>query len=131
MASQPNVTPIRPTGGGRPTAVKLSDESVPELVGRLVDDTRGVVSAEVELYKAKLSERLTAYKGAAIFFGAAGVLALCGTIALFVGLILTLASLIGPGLATLVVVGAVFALAGVLAMIGSGKLAPPKTGAPR
>jgi hypothetical protein len=123
------VSPIR--GSGRPTAIHLSDESVPELVGRLVDDTRGVVSAEVELYKAKLGERVAAYKAAVIFFAAAGVLALAGLIALLVGLILTLASLIGPGLATLVVVGAVFALAAVLALIGRGKLAPADTGATR
>lgn len=118
-------------GDGRPRAVKLSDESLPELVGRLVDDTRGVVSAEVELQKAKLSERVSAYKAAAIFFAAAGVLALAALIALLVGLIVTLATLIGPGFATAVVVIVVLTVAGVLAMVGRGKLAPPNTGAPR
>lgn len=118
-------------GVGRPSAVKLSDETVPELVGRLVDDTRGLVSAEVELYKAKASERVSAYKGAAIFFAAAGVLALAALIALLVGLIITLATLIGPGFATAAVVLGVFAIAAVLGLIGRGKLAPPKTGAPR
>lgn len=116
---------------GRPVAVKLSDESVPELVGRLVDDTRGLVSAEVELYKAKISERVAAYKGAVIFFAAAGVLALLAGIGLVVGLIMTLATLIGPGFATAAVVIVLLTVAGVLAMIGRGKLAPPKTGAPR
>lgn len=119
------------TGTGRPVAVHLSDESVPELVGRLVDDTRGVVSAELELYRAKISERVAAYKTAAIFFAGAGVLALCALIALLVGLILTLATLIGPGFATAVVVIAVLTVAAVLGLIGRGKLAPPDTGAPR
>lgn len=118
-------------GEGRPRAVHLSDESVPELVGRLVEDTRGLVSAEVELQKAKLSERVSAYKTAAIFFAAAGVLGLCALIALLVGLIMTLATLIGPGFATAVVVIVVLTVAGVLAMIGRGKLAKPDTGAPR
>jgi uncharacterized membrane protein YqjE len=131
MATHAPSNGSRANGDGRPIAVHLSDDSVPELVGRLVEDTRGVVSAEVELYKAKLSERVAAYKSAAIFFGAAGVLALLAGIGLVVGLIMTLASLIGPGLATLVVVGALFALAAVLGLIGRGKLAPPKTGAPR
>lgn len=121
----------RADGGGRPVAVTLSDESVPELVGRLVDDTRGLVSAEVELYKAKAAERVSAYKAAAIFFGAAGVLALAALIALLVGLIMTLATLIGPGFATAAVVIVVLTVAGVLAMVGRGKLAPPNTGAPR
>jgi uncharacterized membrane protein YqjE len=131
MATHAPSNGSRANGDGRPIAVHLSDDSVPELVGRLVEDTRGVVSAEVELYKAKLSERVAAYKSAAIFFGAAGVLALLAGIGLVVGLIMTLASLIGPGLATLVVVGALFALAAVLGLIGRGKLVPPKTGAPR
>ena len=56
----------------------------------------------------------------------AGVLALCGFIALLVGLILSLATLIGPGLATAAVTIVVFAIAGLLAMIGKGRLAQPK-----
>lgn len=127
----PDGTIVAPPGDGRPRAVHLSDESLPELLGRLVDDTRGLVSAEVELQKAKLSERIAAYKNAAIFFAAAGMLGLCALIALFVGLIMTLATLIGPGFATLVVVLAVLTVAGVLGMLGVAKLKPPKTGAPR
>lgn len=130
-AHDTGATVVPAPGDGRPRAVHLSDESLPELLGRLVDDTRGLVSAEVELQKAKLSERVSAYKTAAIFFGAAAVLGLCALIALFVGLIFTLATLIGPGLATLAVVLGVLAVAGALAMIGRGKLAPPNTGAPR
>lgn len=124
-------TPANTDGKGRPISVQLSDETVPELVGRLVDDTRGLVAAEVELYKAKASERVAAYKTAAIFFAAAGVLALAALIALLVGLIMTLATLIGPGFATAAIVIAVFTVAAILGMIGVGKLAPPKTGAPR
>lgn len=126
------VAPQRATGdAGRPVAVKLSDEGVPELVGRLVEDTRGLVTAEVELYKSKIAERVSAYKSAAVLFAIAGVLGLVGLIALLVGLIMTLATLMGPGLATLVVVGVVLAAAAVLGLIGRAKLAPPNTGAPR
>ena len=66
--------PERATSGsashaaGRPAAVKLSDEGVPELVGRLVEDTRGLVTAEVELYKSKIAERVSAYKAAVVLF---------------------------------------------------------------
>jgi len=99
-------------------------DSVPTLVGRLVEETRTLATAEVALYKAKLAERVGAYKSAAIFFVTAGVLALAALIALLVGLILSLATLIGPGFATAAVVVGVLAIAGILAMVGRGKLAP-------
>ncbi len=106
----------------------VGEESLGSLVGRTIEDARALATAEIALYKAKAGERLTAYRGAITFFAIAGVLALCGLIALLVGLILSLATLIGPGLATAAVVFAVFAVAGVLAMIGKGRLAPPKPG---
>ena len=56
---------------------------------------------------------------------------LAALIALLVGLIMTLATLIGPGFATAAVVIGVLTIAAVLALIGRGKLAPPNTGAPR
>lgn len=128
---------VRPPGTPHaphtPEWVQLSPGEVPgvtKLVGQLVDDTREVVRTEVALFKAKVNERVTAYKGAAIFLVAAGVLALEALGALLVGLILTLATLVGPGWATLIVVGAVFAAAGALAYLGIKKLSPaPATGA--
>lgn len=95
------------------------------LVGRTIDDGRAVVVAEIALFKARIAERLTAYRGAATFFAIAGILALCGLIAMLVGLILSLATLIGPGLATVAVVGTVFVIAAILGFIGKGRLAPP------
>lgn len=103
-----------------------AEPPVTTLIGQLVDDSRELVSAEVGLYKARASERIGAYKGAAVFFAIAGVLALAALIALLVGLILSLATVIGPGLATLAVVGVTLLIAGVLGMIGKGRLAPPR-----
>lgn len=100
------------------------EEGVATLVSRLVDDSRTLVSAEVALYKAKAGERVAAYKMAIVFFAAAGVLALAALIALLVGLIMSLATLIGPLGATAVVVGVVLAIAAVLGVIGKNKLAP-------
>ena len=116
------------TTGHRPISVEVRRTPEPGLASlatQLVDDARELVSAEVGLYKAKAGERLQAYKGAAIFFGIAGVLGLAALIALLVGLILSLATLIGPGLATLAVVGVTLIIAAGLAMIGKGRLAPP------
>ena len=93
------------------------ERTLASLVGQAVDDGRSLVTAEMALYKARMAERLTAYRGAIVFFAVAGVLGLCGLIALLVGLILSLATLIGPGLATAAVVLSVLAIAGVLAMM--------------
>lgn len=102
----------------------LDHPSVGTLASQLVADARDYAQAEVGVAKAKALEKVARYKNAGVFFAAAGVLALAALIALLVGLILTLATLVGPGGATAIVVGATFALAGVLAMLGKGKLKP-------
>lgn len=103
----------------------LEEDGVTSLVGRLVDDSRTVVSTEIALYKAKVSERISAYKSALVLFAVAGILALSAFIAMLVGAILSLSTLIGPLLATVIVVGVVLIAAGVLAYVGKGKLAAP------
>lgn len=102
------------------------DENVGTLVSRLVDETRGLAGAEIALYKARIGERVSAYRNAAIFFAIAGVLALAALIALLVGLIVTIATLVGPGFATAIVVVATLVIAAVLGIVGKGKLAAPK-----
>ena len=98
------------------------DENIASIVGRLAAETKSLATAEVAVYKAKFGETASAYKSAAMFFAVAGVLALAALIALLVGAILTLATLVGPGWSTVIVVVAVLALAGILAMIGKSKL---------
>lgn len=100
------------------------DEGIGTLVAQLVEDVRGLAGAEVALVKARVGERANAYRSAAILFAVAGVLALSALVALLVGLIMTLATLIGPGLATAAVVLATLAIAAVLAIVGKGRLAP-------
>lgn len=98
------------------------DESIASIVGRLATETKTLATAEVAVYKAKFGETASAYKSAAMFFAVAGVLALAALIALLVGAILTVATLVGPGWATAIVVVAVLAVAAILAMIGKSKL---------
>lgn len=102
------------------------DQGVSTLVHRAIDDARELARAEIALVKAKAGERATAFKNATIFFGAAAVLALAAIITLLVGLVITLTPLVGPGGATAIVVVGTLVIAGVLGMIGKGKLAPPK-----
>lgn len=112
-----------PFGAAEPAG---DEEGISTLVHRAVEDARELAQAEIALVKAKVGERTTAYKNAAIFFGAAATLALSAVTALLVGLILSLATLVGPGWATAIVVVGTLVIAGVLAMVGKGKLAPPK-----
>ncbi len=123
MSDISNVTPIRRAADA--VRDKVGPEpGLTDLVSRLTGDAKDVARAEIALQKAKVGEAVGRYRNAAIFFAVAGVLALAGLIALLVGLIETLATLMGPGLATLVVVGGVFLIAGVLALIGKNRLTP-------
>ena len=116
--------PTRPDPTADATIVP--DEGVSTLVHRAVADARELASAEIALVRAKASERIGAFTSAAIFFGIAATLAMSALTALLVGLILSLATLIGPLGATGIVVVVTLLIAGILAMIGKGKLAPAK-----
>jgi len=106
-----------------PQAVPVAEpETLTALVSQLVDDGRSFVAAEIDLVKARASDKVTRYRNAAIFFAVAGVLALAALIALLVGLVMTLTPLTGPLGATLIVVGAVLVIAGILAMVGKSRL---------
>lgn len=96
------------------TEAPAADESLGDLFGRLVDDARGFGQAEVDYYRTLLRERLRAAK-TSLWMGAVAMsLALAASVALVVGLVLTLAPLVGPGWATLIVVSVALALAGLM-----------------
>ena len=99
----------------------LEDEKLGELFGRLQSDGKAYVQAEVAYYKALATDKGKKVGIAAAYGAAAAVLALAGLIALLVGLIITLATLVGPGWATLIVVGVTFAIAAVLGLMARGK----------
>lgn len=101
---------------------RVLHDSIPQLVTQLATDARDVAKAEIALAKTKALFAVTRYKAAAIRFAIAGVLGLAALIALLVGAILSLATLIGPGWATLAVVGVVLVVAGLLAMSGKAAL---------
>lgn len=90
------------------------DVPIGQLFSQLVDDGKRYARAEVELYKAKAADKAEPVKWAAIYGGAALTLALSAVTALLVGLILALETLVGPLAATLIVVAATLAIAGLL-----------------
>lgn len=95
-------------------APEPQEESVGALFGRLVEDGKRFARAEAGYYRILLTGKLRE-AGFGIGFGVAALVLACSAItALLVGLILSLATLIGPGLATLAVVLATLAVAGLL-----------------
>jgi hypothetical protein len=81
------------------------DDSITSLVSRLIDDGENFVRAEVKLYRARLFSRLDEARNAILLGIGALVLAQAVLVAALVGLLMTLRWLIGPGWATLIVVG--------------------------
>ena len=100
-------------------------ESVKFLVEQLVTDGKSFAAAEIELFKAKFGERKSSITAASKYFGIAAVLALAALITFLVGLVLSLATLIGPLGATLCVVGATLIIALLCALRGRTELKRP------
>ncbi|MGK6356998.1 phage holin family protein [Sphingomonas sp. DT-207] len=92
----------------------IEEESVGELIGRLVEDGKGYAKAELGYYRALATDKLEQARTGLILSAAALLLAIAAAIALVVGLVLMFATLVGPGWATLIVVVATLAIAGLL-----------------
>lgn len=99
-----------------------SQESLTELVSRVVDDAKGVARAEIAVVKAQAGAKVAGYRTAAILLVAAYYLGTAALVGLVVGLIMTLTPRVGPGWATLIVIGAVVLLAGLLAKLGLDRI---------
>lgn len=85
------------------------DESISELVSRAIDEARDVARAEVDLYRQIALRRSAKAKSGLVQLVAAGILAWFAGLALTFGIVLALATLIGPlaaGLALAVLMGA-------------------------
>ncbi len=94
------------------------DESIGTLLGRLADDGRAYVKAEISVYKAIAARRAARARSGLIALAIGVVLLVSSITALLLGLVLWLATLIGPLLAGLAI-AAVLVLAGfVLVRIG-------------
>lgn len=91
-----------------------AEAPVGQLFSQLVEDGKAYAKAEVELAKAKATEKVQPYKSAAIFGGAAYVLAHAAVVAFLVGLILSIEPELGPFGATIVVVLVTLAVAAIL-----------------
>lgn len=107
--------------GAGPT--RDDEESIGDLVGRLVADGRAYAEAELALAKAVARHRLARARTGAILVGIGVTLLLSALTALVLGLVLALAQLINPALAGLVVCLTLAVMGGLLARAGAGGLA--------
>ena len=98
------------------------DEGVGALVTRLAADGRAYAQAEIGYWQALAADRLADAKNLAVLGVGALLLVNAAVIALIVGLLLSLQTLVGPGLATLIVVLLTLAVAGLLGWLALKRL---------
>jgi len=98
------------------------DESIGELLGRLAEDGRAYVKAEVGVYRTIVARRMTRARNGLIALAIGLVLMICSVTALLLGLVLWLATLIGPLLAGLAVAAALLLTGFLLVRVGIGGL---------
>jgi hypothetical protein len=98
------------------------EESIGELIGRLTEDGRAFVKAEVDVYKAVAARRMGRARNGLIALTIGAVLLICSVTALLLGLVLWLATLIGPLLAGLAVAAVLILIGFVLVRVGIGGL---------
>jgi hypothetical protein len=91
------------------------DDSITSLVSRLIDDGEEFVRAELKLYRARLFSRLGEARNAILLAIGAFVLGQAVLVAALVGLLMTLRRLVGPGWATLILVGGGALVAAIMA----------------
>ena len=98
------------------------EESIGDLVGRLVEDGREYAKAEIGLYKEIARYRAGRARNGLILLSAGAVLGLSALTALIFGFVLGLSSLIGPVLAGIAVALVLAGSGYVLVRVGIGGL---------
>ncbi len=95
-------------------APKPEEEGIAELFQRLIGDGKAYAEAELGYYRTLARSKLRDAR-AMLWMGTVAIaLAFAAAVALVVGLVLTLAPLVGPGWATLIVVAAFLAISGLM-----------------
>lgn len=98
------------------------DESIGEIIGRIVNDGRELAEAEIEYLKAKLTSEAMGYKTPALLLGAAFLFAMGAMIALFWGIAAALAVHIGPLGGGAAAAGIALIIAAILALVAKSHL---------
>ena len=108
-----------------------SDASTSELVTRLTQQSTELIRNELRLAQAEMTEKAKHAGVGAGLFGGAGVVALYGVGALVAAVILVLSLFLAPWLAALIVAVVLFAIAGVVALVGKKQVSLATPAAPQ
>lgn len=100
-----------------------ADESLGSLFLRVMEEGKAFARAEIELYRTLAAARMADLRWAAAFALIAVVLVQGAFVALIVGLVMTVARLLGPGWATSVVFGGTLVVAAVVGWLAWRRLA--------
>lgn len=126
LTEEPSETAATPHADGQrdgaPEGAAGPDESVKDVVARLIEDGRAYASAEIDRQKLRAAIVAAGVRNAAIFGVLALILAFASIVALLGGLILALAQHMDPLWATLIVVGGGLLLVVVLALLAKGSI---------
>jgi hypothetical protein len=118
------------TETARPDGRPVDEQSLGELVATMTRDLSVLVNKEIELARAEITEDIKRASLGAGFLGGGGFLAYFGALFLSVAAAFGIHALgLGLGWSFLIVAGAYFLLAGVLAMLGVknvSKIGPPR-----
>lgn len=98
------------------------DESIGEIIGKIVNDGRELAEAEIELIKAKALSEAMGYRTPALLLAVAFIFALGAVISLFWGVAAALATMIGPLGGGLAAAAIALVIAGIFAMIAKSHL---------
>jgi uncharacterized membrane protein YqjE len=94
------------------------DASTGELIGRLSEQVSTLVRDEVRLAQAEVTQKAKRLGVGAGLFGGAGLVAVLGLNALITAAILALANVLPGWLSAIIIAVVLFAVAGVLALLG-------------
>ena len=125
------MTSAHPTAGASRADTAPPDAataSTGELIGQIGEQVTSLVRAEVRLAQAEVTQKAKRFGIGAGLFGGAGLVTVLGLGALITAAILGLASVMPGWLAAVLVAVVLFAVAGVLALLGKKdvqKAAPP------
>ena len=121
--------PVATAGASRADAKPLPENaSTGQLIGQLTEQISRLVRDEARLAQAEVTQKAKKLGVGAGLFGAAGLVAFFGLATLITTVILALALVMPAWLAALIVTVVLFAIAGVLALVGKKDVqqgAPP------
>jgi uncharacterized membrane protein YqjE len=110
--------------------VAVEDASSAQLVSRLTQQSTELIRSELRLAQAEMTEKAKHAGVGAGLFGGAGLVALYGVGALVATVILALALVLPAWLAALIVTVLLFAVAGIVALVGKKQVSQATPAAP-